>query len=389
MTSRLARLAAAAIIALPAAGLAQQPATPAPAVVTPAFDFSGVVFGSYGYRTDSAAKAGLGGQNPNQFGLDRAYLTFRMPAGDNGQVRVTTDVFQNTNSTQNGFYQGWAIRIKYAYLQYTGLKNEFGTGSSLTGRIGVLHTVVIDHQEQFWPRYLGQTAVERNGFFSSADAGAAGLVTLGNKMGEIYGTITNGPGYTSYETDRFKDFAVRASLTPFANSADANAIVKTFAITPWYYKGFRAGTIGSALQRDRFGIFTGVRERRLSAGLEYAQRMDESDRGANTAASPRVVTDSSGRLFDGFIVARLLELFGASAKSNFGVVARFDHFTPNVSPTTATAGPAPSYNFSVLGASWDLNQKITLALDWQKQTGTNSRAIAPTSSIFLHFQASF
>jgi hypothetical protein len=29
-------------------------------------------------------KAGLGGKSPNQFSLDRAYLTLRMPPGDNG-----------------------------------------------------------------------------------------------------------------------------------------------------------------------------------------------------------------------------------------------------------------------------------------------------------------
>src|SRR5512143_1420171 len=111
MTSRFARLIAAglAITIAPAVGFTQQ-APAAPAVVTPAFDFSGVVFGSYSYRTDSAAKAGLGGQSPNQFGLDRAYLTLRMPAGDNGAIRITTDVFQNTNAAQNAYYQGWAIR---------------------------------------------------------------------------------------------------------------------------------------------------------------------------------------------------------------------------------------------------------------------------------------
>ena len=89
MTSRFVRPTAAGVaIAVvcaiaPAIAVAQQ--APAPAVVTPALDFSGVVFGSYTYRTDSAAKAGLGGQNPNQFSVDRAYLTFRMPAGQNGR----------------------------------------------------------------------------------------------------------------------------------------------------------------------------------------------------------------------------------------------------------------------------------------------------------------
>ena len=37
--------------------------------------------------------------------------------------------------------------------------------------------------EDFWPRYLQQVGLERNGFFSSADVGVAGLLTLGNKLG--------------------------------------------------------------------------------------------------------------------------------------------------------------------------------------------------------------
>jgi hypothetical protein len=224
-SSFLVAAAVCAAVPIPSFVQAQNP-------VTPALDFSGVLFGAYGFRTDSAGKATLGGSSPNQFTVDRAYLNFRMPAGDNGQIRVTTDVFQNTSTATNGYYQGWAVRIKYGYLQYTALKNSFGAGSNLTGRIGVLHTVTIDHEEGFWPRYLGQVAIERNGFFSSADAGAAGLLTLGNKWGEIYGTITNGPGYTSYERDRFKDFALRLSLTPFADHGQATQASSPGAATP-------------------------------------------------------------------------------------------------------------------------------------------------------------
>src|SRR5947207_4063226 len=108
----LARLAA-AIIGISSSAFAQQ-ATPAAA---PQLDFSGVVFGSYSMRTDSAAQAGLGGKDPNSFSVDRIYLNFRMPAGDNGAIRVTTDVFQNTAAATNGYYKGWVIRIKYGYLQ--------------------------------------------------------------------------------------------------------------------------------------------------------------------------------------------------------------------------------------------------------------------------------
>ena len=407
-----------AVAAAPAIVCAQQAVT---TVVTPAFDFSGVLFGSYQWKLDSLSQAQTGGSHPNQFTLDRAYLTFRMPAGDNGAIRVTTDVFQNTNSATNTFYQGWLIRVKYGYLQYTGLRNSLGDGSSVVGRIGILHTVIIDHEEQFWPRYLQQTAVERNGFFSSADGGIAGLATLGKHMGEIYATVTNGPGYASFERDRFKDPAARVSFTPFGNSKTLSPIIKSFTLTPWVYKGWVAstfaaggpnevgsgenGAITEGLTRDRFGVFTGVRERRINAGLEFAQRQDESDRGGNTLASPRLVTDSTGRLWDGFIVGRPAEWFNSTSKSGWQVIARFDHFTANAHPTEANGstdsaayvGTTPSYNFWILGVSYDLNQRMTFALDWQKQqgtafpapTGTNIRAMPVSSSLFMQWQATF
>src|SRR5471030_2170972 len=85
---RIVRIAglALAVVALGRPALAQ---TTTPAAATPGFDFSGVIFGSFSMKTDSAAKASLGGQNPSSFSADRAYLTFRMPAGDNGSIRVT------------------------------------------------------------------------------------------------------------------------------------------------------------------------------------------------------------------------------------------------------------------------------------------------------------
>jgi hypothetical protein len=388
----------------------------APTVVTPSFDFSGVVFGSWGIRTDSAARATLGGKSPNQFSLDRAYLNFRMPAGDNASIRVTTDVFQQTNASTGGYYGGWVVRVKYGYVQYTGLRDAFGNGSNVTGRIGILHTVVIDHEEGFWPRYLSQVALERNGFMSSADAGLAGLMTLGDRWGEIYATVVNGGGYTSVERDRFKDFAVRLSLTPLANHNGLSPIWKSLAVTPWYSRGWNpsafasggAGQVGAGengaitdgLRKDRFGVFAGIRERRITAGAEWAQRRDESDgpSNGNTSTVPRVVTDSTGRLLDGFILLRPIELFDASHKSGLQLVGRYDRFTPNTGPTSANyAGSTPSYDYWVLGASYDLTQRFTMALDWQVQdpnsfpapAGTNVRATPRSSSLFVHWQATF
>ena len=59
----------------------------------------------------------------------------------------------------------YTIRAKYAYLQYDAPK--FSNGAAVTGRIGILQNVVIEHTDSFWPRYLSQAATERAGFFWS------------------------------------------------------------------------------------------------------------------------------------------------------------------------------------------------------------------------------
>ena len=188
-------------------------AKPAP---PPPIDFSGVLFANYWYRGDRGPQKAA-----NKFDVERAYLTFRMPAGDNLSVRITADVFQQLTPGSDSFYRGWVIRAKYAYLQYNFLnKNDWKANA----RIGLLHTVFIDHDEQFWPRWVAQTPTERAGYFSSADAGIASTVTFPKKMGELYATVTNGPGYTSREVDRFKDYAARLTFTPWAS--DANSPLK-------------------------------------------------------------------------------------------------------------------------------------------------------------------
>jgi len=116
-------------------------------VTIPPLDFSGVIYSNFQYRTDQRAK------NFNKFDVERVYLTFRMPAGDRASIRVTTDVFQQQNTPQDAYYQGWAIRLKYAYLQYSYITGK-ATDFTAVARMGSLHTVIIDHEEQFWPRWL-------------------------------------------------------------------------------------------------------------------------------------------------------------------------------------------------------------------------------------------
>ena len=381
----------ASVLLAPLALLSQQPAdtakpaqAPPPASVSIPVDFSGVLYANYQYRGDEGAA-----KSTNKFELERAYLTFRMPAGDRASIRITADVFQQATPPNDVFYRGWVIRAKYAYLQYDYLKS--GTGWNGLVRGGMLHNVMIDHVESFWPRWLSQTPVERAGFFSSSDVGVATQITFPNKFGEFYANVVNGPGYTSRETDRFKDYGARLSLTPFSGSS--NKIIKTIALTGWTYVGAigsqfanggvgQIGTVGVSMPRTRSGVFLGVRDPRLSIGGEWAVRKDARENGANTVASPRVEVDSTGRLIDGFIAAKPFQLLNDKSSFPLGLVARWDRFKPNTA--------LPGYvNTVIAGLTWDLNKKTALALDYQEVTPHSGAIAAATKTYFLHLVANY
>jgi hypothetical protein len=369
--------------------VAQQPPDSAkqpPASVSPpertSLDFSGVLFANFQYRGDKGAKS------QNKFDLERAYLTFRMPVGERGALRVTLDVFQHPASATDNSYNGWIIRAKYAYLQWKFLESMGWTGAI---RGGLIQNVVIDQVESFWPRWLSQTAIERAGFFSSSDAGVGTLIGFPNKLGEFYATVVNGPGYTAREADRFKDFAARITFTPL--SASDNRLMKSFALSAWSYLGavgsaFAAGgagqigEVGSALPRRRSGIFAGIRDPRLSAGAEWAIRRDASESGANTVAQPRVEVDSSGRLLSAFTYFKPFQLVNSASKSPFGMVARWDRFKPNTSQTGYV-------NTVISGLTFDLNANAAISLDYQEQTPHYGAAVIPSKTYFFHLIANF
>ena len=384
-------IAALGTLALPLAISAQQPTDttrpappPPPATVSIPVDFSGVLYANFQYRGDKGSA-----HSTNKFDLERAYLTFRMPAGDRASIRITADVFQQTTTPNDNFYRGWVIRAKYAYLQYDYLKGA--TGWNGLARAGLLHNVVIDHVEQFWPRWISQTPVERAGFFSSSDAGVATLISFPNKFGEIYATIVNGPGYTSRETDRFKDYAARVSLTPF--SAADNKFIRTFTLTGWTYVGAvgsaftaggpgQVGQVGVSLPRTRSGGFVGLRDPRLTLGGEWDTRKDGSETGANTVALPRVEVDSTGRLIAGFATIKPFQLMNDQSTFPLGLIARWDRFKPN----TDTDG---YINTVIGGLTWDLTKKTALSLDYQEVTPHSGAIAAATKTYFLHLVANF
>jgi hypothetical protein len=234
----------------------------------------------------------------------------------------------------------------------------------------------------------------------SADAGLGTILTLPNRFGQIYGLVTNGSGYTSREADRFKDPQLRLTLTPLANSG--LKLLSTWAISPWYYKGTVAsrfvasapppatnGPVSEGLQRDRYGIFTGIRDPRLTLGAHYVQWKGEGETGANTQASPRAVVDSTGHAYSLYGVVKPLALFDTAA-TRLGLVARYDKVTTN-EDTDA------QFHTFIGGLTFDLNKRAALSFDYQEQLSdtfpiVNGNTVLPTPPLktwFVHLVANF
>ena len=132
-------------------------------------------------------------------------------------------------------------------------------------------------------------------------------------MGEVYATIVNGNGYVSRETDRFKDFQARVSISPWANST---GVLRGLEFSPWVSFGGRASTFAAGQgtltpvtemqQKDRYGFFTGYRNSRLVAGLQLGRKIDvveTADTTADVSPTARTVT---GNLVSNFAFWRPL-----------------------------------------------------------------------------------
>ncbi len=349
----------------------------------PALDFSGLVFGSYQISTDAASKAANGGKAANKFDIGRAYLNFKMPAGDRFSVRVTTDVKQQNGSS--GAYEGWIVRLKYAYLQYDIAKSASPEGFSALARVGMLHNVVIDHQQEFWPRYLNKVATETYDFFASADLGVAAQVELPGDAGEIYATLVNGSGYEHPESDRFKDFAARVSLTPLGRT---DGYLRTLTISPWIYSGKSASRfatdpaepVNAGLDRTRYGVFAGIRDRRLTLGGEWARKIDDLESG--TTPLDRSVAHNTGELYSAFAIARPLEWAPGAKPSPVGVIFRWDQFTPD-------RDASGKLRYFIGGVFWEPTAKTALALDYQRAEPASGLGGNTSENWYLHWQVAF
>jgi len=307
--------------------LKEKSSAPSPVTV------GGQAFLYYTYTTN-----GIEGNDFNRFDFERMYINIRGDISQDSKFMFTSDIYRNT--TTGTYYSGLAMRVKYAYYDYSPLKY-------LSLKIGMIPTTWVGYIDSYWKyRVLSSSFTDKNKYFASSDLGFSATYTLPEKLGDVTAFILNGEGYTSNELNRYKDFAARLSLTPFS-SIDA---LQGITLGEYYYKGSYQSKLNTADPKNRAGSFIGYNDKYLSANIEYNYRED----GDSTKV---------GLLTIGYGLSYFGEFkYPFSLFTNrMSLVWRLDIADPNRSKGSDMT------RYGIIGLTYKLNDKVQLVLDHQFQ----------------------
>ena len=235
-----------AVGALVAAGAQAQQAPAAPQV-----SVNGVVYAQYSY-VDAPV-------HTNNFDVTRAYVNVLGRFTGGIATRVTTDVYRD--ATNNSLQ----MRLKYGFAAWT------PTGSSLTYKLGLIHTPYVDFEETLWDyRMQGSIALDRNGYLTSADFGVGVDGKWNNDQVNGQLTVVNGEGYSGGVSGDFrKDVQARVSFR--VKPTDDASRVGGLRVTG--YAGIGKATGGT--DRNRFVGLLSYRTQQYTLAGEYAAAKDD------------------------------------------------------------------------------------------------------------------
>ncbi|HEU4763771.1 MAG TPA: hypothetical protein VFS28_03910 [Gemmatimonadales bacterium] len=286
--AQIARRAAAllALLALAGAGRAAAQQT------QPQVSVGGVVYAQYLYQLKDTAN------HQNGFDVTRAYVNVVGKFQQGLMTRVTTDIYRAADSST-------VVRLKYAYLAWTPEK------SHLTYRFGLTQTPWLDYEETLWDyRMQGSMALDRNGYVTSSDFGAAVDGTWNQDKVNFQAGVYNGEGYSKGTGDQRKDVAARVSVRLL--DTDDNSKVGGLRLT-----GFTdIGKPTSGGKRDRYTGQVSYRTKALTLAGEYTSATD-------TVTAP-ATAERKGSIVSAFGTYKV-------PASKVILVARVDVVDPNTS----------------------------------------------------------
>jgi hypothetical protein len=289
-------------IAAPCAAQVTPAAGYTPPDDTPSIKVGVTIFADYTVNQQPKIKDADGNEvTLNQFQVGRSYINVTGNISHTIAFRITPDITRETGvgSSLNGSY---TFRLKYAYAQWN-LDEHVGKGSF--ARFGMQQNPYFDMFENVYRyRFQGTIFVEREGFQTSSDVGAAFRYNLPQNYGDIQTGFFNGEGYSKPEVNDQKSFKIRGTLRPFHQ----HAVLRGLRLSGFYDND---AYVKNA-DRTRSLFTVSFEHAYLNAAFEYLATKDQ------TSATKSAV---DGRGWSVFATPR-------TARGWEGLV-RFDHMVPN------------------------------------------------------------
>jgi hypothetical protein len=261
-----------AILATASAATAQVTAAQGytPSDDTPSVRVGVTIFADYTYQDAPQTRdADDNLVHPNSFNVGRAYLNVTGQLHHLLAFRVTPDISRETGSGSS-LSGSYVFRLKYAYAQ---LNLDDWLPKTAWVRLGLQPTPYTDLLEGIYRyRFQGNVFVEREGFLSTADAGATTHFPLPGEFGDVHLGVYNGEGYQKSETNDQKAFQVRATVRPVPRAA----VVKGLRLTGFWDADHY---VRDAKRERGIGAVT-FEHPHLNAGFEYIDAKDRTSTAA-------------------------------------------------------------------------------------------------------------
>jgi hypothetical protein len=329
---------------------------------TPSIRVGAVIYPDYTYTLNPETTDGAGNTiHFSQFNISRSYINITGNISHIVAFRITPDVARET-STFSNLTGSLEFRIKYAYAQFN-LDDWMTKGSY--ARFGIQQTPWLDFAEGIYRyRFQGTMFVEREGYFASADAGAAFHYQLPSNYGDVHVGVFNGENYNRAEVNDQKALMVRATVRPFATGVPVLRGIRASV----FYDGDH---YSQNADRNRFIGGLNFEHTYVVAGFEYLKTNDQT-----SIATANV----EGKGYS----------IWATPKSPQGweALLRYDHLEPNTSFASRTR------NRTIVGVSyWFPHQgsvSTAMMLDYDGQSFDNfTPALPKQSRLAVHGLISF
>ena len=374
---------AAVTLVLGAGQTARAQVTPAAGYVppddTPAIKIGAVIFADYTYQTKPTSTDAAGNTiNPSSFNVTRAYINVTGNISHLVAFRITPDVTRFA-LTGNGLDGSVTYRLKYAYLQVN-LDDWLPKGTWV--RFGIQQTPFIDSLEGAYRyRFQGTVFYEREGYGSSADAGATFRLAFPNNYGDVHVGLYNGEGYAKPELNNKKAFMGRVGFRPLPRSK----VLKGLRLQGFWTKD----NYMENAPRDRKVFNTIFEHPYVNAGFDYIKTTDKVASIPTNGVDLYPTLDGTGYSF--WVTPKKVFPNGSSIEG----LIRYDHNKPGgTASTTAISSPdGLNVRWIAGGSYWFPKQgsvSAALLFDVQTETYTNySPAKTDTKRFYVHTLISF